>query len=521
MRYTSSITAFSQRRLAFPLETGFIWENPFPPAMVAVAATGIAYLRAPCSCVFLFSLPTNSGGDSWNEGSFWRTVFLVMVSLSMVAIVWMYVTVVKHLGRTQRGILLLSSHASKDRRDSSATSRGGQKRRKSSKTSTTSSISFDAMLHPTSSRPDVPLPWLLGPLNLSDRSEASPSQERAETSEDNGGEETRAPRATSLWKRWSKGDDDSCAGDGQHSVGMERQRSNDSQSSVFSSTRSNSQISAKDWLWSTSREAGFFGDRDVSDLEEEERENVLWLNTSAAAARNAPWALDQGRASKPLPTLPEAGLSANGTTQVAKGIDSLARAPCRRPSGASRQEKQCTAVDATPPHHSGEGDAVGSAALDVYVARPISGRLFATAAPAVTTASAATATGSSNNNADAGPADTDSSGERDSAPTRKKRFTHRVGKARGYVRRMSSIDLGDDHLEQGLGHGVGMSLGGVYTAGGEAGRKSSSGGAGPAQRDANDAMLRPRSGDRGTPTKHPRGSSRPGNMDKFISRVKW
>ena len=444
-----------------------------------------------------------------------------MVSLSMVAIVWMYVTVVKHLGRTQRSIVLLSSHASKDRRDSPATCRSGHNRRKSSKTSTTSSMSFDAMIRPTGSRPDVPLPLYLDPLRLSDRSENSPSRGIAGSSEDNCGEESRprAPRATSLWKRWVKGGE-SYTGDGQRSVGMGRQHSNGSQSPAFSLTRSNSQISAKDWLWSTSREAGFFGDRDVSDREEEERENALWLNTSATAARSTPGALDQGRASKPLPTLPEAELSTNATTHAVKGIEFLACAPCRRPSRPSREKQQapptpnheatksratspCTAVDdAAPSHHSRERTAVGSAALYGYVARPVSGRLFA-------------ATGGRNRNAGAGLADADCAGERGSTPTRKTCFTHRVGKARGYVRRMSSIDLGDDHSEHGFGHG------GVDPAGAIAGGKGGSGHAGKVQRDTKVTIWGPRSGDRGTLTKQPRGGSRPGNMDKFISRVKW
>lgn len=452
-----------------------------------------------------------------------------MVALSMVAIVWMYVTVVKHLGRTQRGILLLSSHASKGRRrDSPATCRRGQYRRKSSKSSTTSSMSFDGMLRPTSSRPDVPLPLFLDPLRLSDRSGASPSQERAGSSEGNGGEgpQRRAPRATSLWKRWVKGDEPS-TGDGQRSVGLEQYRSNDSQSSGFSFTRSNSQISAKDWLWSTSREAGFFGDRDVSDREEEERENVLWLNSSATAARSTPGALDQGKASKPLPTLPEAGLSTNATSGAMKSIDFLACTPCRLPSRPSRQEQQtpptpyheaitsravspCTAVDgAAPSHHSRERNAVGSAALDGYAARPVSGRLFSTTSPAVAT------TGDRNSNADAGLVSADSVGERDLAPTRKTCFTYRVGKARGYVRRMSSIDLGDDHLEHSLGHG------GIDAANAQAGRKGAPGHAGKVQRDAKVTLWGPRSGGRGMLTKQPRGRSRPGNMDKFISRVKW
>ena len=474
----------------------------------------------------IFPSWTKAGGDSWNEGNVWRTIFLAMVSLSMVAIVWMYVTVVKHLGRTQRGILLLSSHASKDRRDSSATHRGGRNRRKSSKTSITSSISFDAMLRPTSSRPEVPLPLLLGPLHLSDRSEASPSQERAGSLEDNGGEKSqpRAPRTTSLWKRWVEGEDSRTV-NGQHSVGIERHRSNDSQSSAFSLTRSNSQISAKDWLWSASREVGFFADKDVSDREEEERENALWINSSATAVRNALGALDQGRASKPLPTLPEAGLSTNTTTQVMKDIDALACAPCRRPSRALRQDQQTpmtpnheaaksrTAVDAAPSHHSRERNAVGHAALDGYISRPINGRLVATAGPAVATAS--TATGGSNSNADEGLVDTNSAEECHLTPTRKMRFTHRLGKARRYVRRMSSIDLGKDHFEQGVGHGS------VNAAGAKTGRKGGPGHARNVQRDTKVTLLGPRSGDRGTLTKQPRGSSRPGNMDKFISRVKW
>lgn len=472
---------------------------------------------------FLFvPSPTKAGGDSWNEGSLWRTVFLAMVSVSMVAIVWMYVTVVKHLGRTQRGILLLSSHASKGRRDSPATCRRSQNRRKSSKSSSTSSMSFDAMLRPTSSRPDVPLPLFLDPLRLSDRSGASPSQERAESSEDNGGEgsQRRAPRATSLWKRWVKGDEPS-TGDGQRSVGLEQYRSNDSQSSGFSFTRSNSQISAKDWLWSTSREAGFFGDRDVSDREEEERENVLWLNSSVTATRSTPGALDQIKASKPLPTLPEAGLSTNATSQAMKGT------PCRLPSRTSRQEQKtpptpyheaiksravspCTAVDgAAPSYHSRERNAVGSAALDGYAAGPFSGRLFSTTSPAIAT------TGDRNSNADAGLVGADSAGERDLAPTRKTCFTYRVGKARGYVRKMSSIDLGDVHFEHSLGHG------GIDAANAQAGRKGVPGHAGKVQRDTKVTLWGPRSGGRGMLTKQPRGSSRPGNMDKFISRVKW
>lgn len=479
-------------------------------------------------CCLVFTSPIKAGGDSWNEGSFWRTVFLAMVSLSMVAIVWMYVTVVKHLARTQRGIVLLSSHASKDRHDSPATCRSGRKRRKSSKTSTTLSISFDAMLRTTGSRPDVPLPLYLDPLRLSDQSEASPSRGIAGSSEDHCGEKSRprAPRATSLWKKWVKGDE-FCTADGKRSAGVERQRSNDSQSAAFSFTRSNSQISAKDWLWSTSREAGFFGDRDVSDREEEERENALWLNSSATAARNT-GTLDQVRASKPLPTLPEAELSNNATTQVMKGIDFLGCAPCRRPSRPSRQEQQapptpnheatksrvaspCTTVDnAAPSYHSRERTAIGSAALDGYAAPPVSGRLFAaTAATGVAT------TGGRNSNAGAGLADAESAGERDLTPTRKTCFTHRVGKARGYVRRMSGIDLDDDHSEHSLSHG------GVDAAGTQDGGKGGSGHARKAQRDTKVTLWASRGGDRGTLTKQPRGGSRPGNMDKFISRVKW
>ena len=52
----------------------------------------------------------NDSFASWNAGSWWRGEFLALVFVSIVAIVWMYVTVVNRLGHTQRKIALLSSH---------------------------------------------------------------------------------------------------------------------------------------------------------------------------------------------------------------------------------------------------------------------------------------------------------------------------------------------------------------------------------------------------------------------------
>lgn len=452
----------------------------------------------------------------------------------MVSIVCMYVTVVKHLGRTQRGVLLLSSHATSDRHRDSSTTFRGRKRRKNSKTSVVSSLPLDTKFHSASSRADAPLPLLLGPLQHSEQSEASPPQERAKTSEDNDGKDPKqpAPQTMSLWQRWTK-NDYSSSSHSQRSVGVERQRSNDSQSSVSSFARSNSQISAKDWLWSASREAGFFGDKDVSDIEGEERENALWLSSSATAARNAiaTATLDVGRASKPLPTLPESGMSTKTTVKVTDGAKNLSCAPCRHPSRTSKRDQQislslnhavvkkrasprCTAGGASPFDRSGEHrDAVGSAALDGYSDRLISGDLGATAAPAAATA--VVAGGGSSINGDAGAADTESPGGRYVVLTRKSSLGNRVGKARGYVRRMSSIDVTDDHAEQGLGHG------GVDAAGGEAGRKGDAGPAGSLKRDTVVTVMGPKPGNRGMVLKQPRGSGRPGNMDKFISRVKW
>lgn len=49
-------------------------------------------------------------------GAVWRSAFLAVVFLSIMYVVWAYVAVIRHLGRAQRDIVLLSAHSARSSR---------------------------------------------------------------------------------------------------------------------------------------------------------------------------------------------------------------------------------------------------------------------------------------------------------------------------------------------------------------------------------------------------------------------
>ncbi|CAM9141205.1 unnamed protein product [Scytosiphon promiscuus] len=440
-------------------------------------------------------------GDSWNAGSLWRAIFLVGVFVSMVMIVWAYVEVVKTLGRAQKNVFGLSLHATANRHRESYSTKNRQQ--DSEKTSREGQLSrwFSAMSRPANVKPADGASKSLARSEKGKRlsggreaaSESSDSLavaaaaaalEVAETSK------RRSSRSDSLWKRMLLG---SIVEDieGERRVSLdcarkqERGENNSSPASSISYTRSNSNVSVKDWLWSTSRDLGFFGENESlgESSEEEACTNVLWLNgmpsptkrrlSSGVETGNGPVFTTTATRPKHLQTdrgadddrtIFESRASSQRMPKVRATVEAKAAGGALAAASAEMDGSD-TPWRMSSPAHGGDGSHIDPLAM--------------------------------------------------LAPTMlaKSRLASGVASARGYVRRMSSIDA--DYGDVVFGNNVIR-----------AGRSA------PATR-GRQGLNRKMSGNFLTPTAVPKGvqsvrdqpSPRNGapekNMDKFISRIKW
>ncbi|CAM9578978.1 unnamed protein product [Ectocarpus fasciculatus] len=267
-----------------------------------------------------FFCGVDSGG---HIGSLWRAIFLVVVVLSMVVIVWAYVEVLKTLGRSQRNVFRLSLHATTNRHTEASSEKQRREQHQSPKPhGGASSAPFSDMPIPSSAVPGT-------------RLHVSPDQPKKDVSqrtvakesptEPNNNSAARPPpptspnkqlgRQNSFWKRVFLGSAEESAEGERRADGFstlpsqQRDCAEDSSNSSGSSwpfTRSNSNVSVRNWLWSTSRDVGFYADDEPlyeSSSEGEECKSTVWLNGMAAPANRR---LSLGAmAGGPIPTSPE------------------------------------------------------------------------------------------------------------------------------------------------------------------------------------------------------------------------
>ncbi|CBJ25684.1 hypothetical protein Esi_0008_0104 [Ectocarpus siliculosus] len=262
-------------------------------------------------------------GDSWNIGSLWRAIFLVVVLLSMVVIVWAYVEVLKTLGRAQRNVFRLSLEATTNRHTEASSVKQHREQRQSPKThGGASSAPISAMPIPSSAMPGARL-HVSPDQPKKDVSKRTVVKESPTEPKNNSAARPRPPtspnkrleRNNSFWK-WMFPISTEESADGERRANgfstlpsQQRDYAEHSSSSSGSSwpfTRSNSNVSVKNWLWSTSRDVGFYGDDDPlyeSSSEGEECKSVVWLNGMAAPVNRR---LSLGAvAGGPIPTSPE------------------------------------------------------------------------------------------------------------------------------------------------------------------------------------------------------------------------
>lgn len=488
----------------------------------------------------------------------WRLIFLVMVLISMVAIVWAYAEVVKNLSRAQKNVFRLSLHATTNRYKEPSTK---QQPQNPTTTANTSGRASSTSLSATS------LPKTSGEARLALPSLDQPSTTRGLVA---GGQEAsseprRRSRRDSLWRRIilgsiMEGNESAASLDCSRRQGVVEKYSasldcsrrqdiveNSGQSSVssVSYTRSNSNISVKDWLWSTSRDMGFFDDvesLEQSSEEEEECKNVLWLNGMASPAKrqlSSALSLSENSAPtvttpEPLPTLQETRRGSSSVEgqavivtevlgesdgAVDENFDSSMRTPTMKwknlfPNARTIDEAEAAAraaaleqaslplplpavehaaAAAIPSHGGGDEGSPGSSLALNRAGSHIEDPLVA----------ATTARSETSENNLAGPAI--------ATPQRliKSRFVSGVDRARGFVRRMSSLDM--DHGSSGYGNGVDV-RGSRY----DPADKDRSGRGKMVPGQAVSGAATPMGAqEQHLPTKTEK------DMDRFISRIKW
>lgn len=476
----------------------------------------------------------------------------------MVIIVWTYVEVVRTLGRAQRNVFRLSLHATANghREPSSTKNRQQQDRLKTTREGQLSRW-FSAMSRPASVKP------VDGPSESLDRSNkersvfsggrevssgssssfaaaaaAAAALEVTETSR------KRSSRSDSLWKRMLLG---SIVEDieGERNVSPDRARqqergeSSPSPASSISYTRSNSNVSVKNWLWSTSRDLGIFGENESLDesSEEEACTNVLWLNGMSSPTRRrlssgvkmmtGPIFTATATSSKRLKTSKETerGDKTGGVAVVDDGDLCESSTSSMRTPKMTQREKLSSKVGATKTVGTAGGTvATPSVAMHdsntpSHISSPAQDRDGSHIDPLVTAATAG------NGSPEVAGGGNNSSGNNNKnnlkgstamlappMPT-KSRLSNGVASARGYVRRMSSIDT--DYGDVVFGNKV-----------------IRAGRSGPADWNRQ-GFNRSMSGKFATPTavtpgvpggrEHPspRNNAPEKDMDRFISRIKW
>lgn len=473
-----------------------------------------------------------------------------MIFLSMVAIVWAYAEVVKNLNRAQKSAFRLSLHATTTRykdNTSSAKQLGGSPTVDPRKGSTASTKTGD--------NPDVrpPVPSLLQSAKGRGLDAARPGA-LSESTNGSAAQRKRPSIRDSLWRRIILGS--IVEGDEAGSLDLSRRKDvapsgNQSPDSPNSITRSHSNVSVRDWLWSASGDMSIFDETESrggsgGEEEEEECKNALWLNGMASPTkRRLSSAVKSMDKLAPTPATPpperrpstmEAGFggsSPKGDVVAVVGEgggandgnpSSFRRIPTMKletlfpksrttaevrapPSTAvlaeepATEEAAATAAVAASSHGNGDGDAnapdsshpgvnrAGSLTSDPVVAAKTEPLVAAKTEPLVAakTDTVRSSEGNSTNVAGNPTSATQTTPQR----AIKSRFVDGVGRARGYVSRMSSLDID-------------------YGGGSVFGR--------PAGTAATTPMGVRGSGElQQLPKKHEPEK----DMDRFISRIKW
>lgn len=488
---------------------------------------------------------------SWNIGSIWRGIFLAIVFVSMVVIIWTYGTVINRLGRAQRSISLLSSHASgggkRHAMQNSVHRAQGNHANERDQHRLGNILSIPKRAKPgTPIRPSLAyrapsgqqlsqyrqralqlergqdvqtgvnggkasaslvtprwgsvLKRVLSRGSIDDRdlgiddkekpaskpiarqpsaSEAPPPAPRRSSilkrltsrgSIDDGDSvqgvwEKRVseplarrasasggphPRKNSMLKRMisgsafdehgvSGGNDDASHRSSIFSFGMDN---TSRRSSLFSCYDTNSQVRSKEWLWSTSRDAGFVEEEGGNDSNEKEDEKavLLWINLSASRSSSGP--MEQMPSSNPLPTLMEADKRRAASSAFAPIADcsSDITTPSRMYQGLSKDEVRS------------DGSKIGSA-RSASTTVPREGEKPKVSGWSSSDGSSSKQPGTVTFAAISSPAEYNANrqGAQPVALTRsvKPRLVDGAGKARKFIHRMSSIDL--DNVNYGVG----------------------------------------------------------------------
>lgn len=416
----------------------------------------------------------------------------MVVFLSMVAIVWTYVSVVERLGRAQRGISLLSSRTAGSNTYSMQQHRIVKKRGKKSKAAA-SSQSVRTVSDPTSANPGAPLRLCFGPAANTGQGSNDLRQGLSPEVKDVEKSNVFQPRRSTL----ETGIPHAQSGDRN---GSESRRLADSPSSLLSVTRSNSQVSSKNWLWSTYRELGFSEDKNEVGDGGDDDTGVLWLNV-ATLPRSAASVLGRNASTRPLPTLLEAE-SAIATMWKPSGHTGGSSVPS--PSITWERKVHTTQLaiarsNSGPSFTGGEATRARERELTIADNRSHSNG------------------GTIRQSASFGGQSTDLdgaiSGSAVSAPKRpvKSRIVDGAGRARSFVRRMSSLDV--DQQSRSV---VRSSNNGFIKDNGAWEKVSSS--------ERSSSLRRANGGAEERNAQRTRlsgGEAGSGHMEKFISRVKW
>ncbi|CAM9099024.1 unnamed protein product, partial [Hapterophycus canaliculatus] len=450
-------------------------------------------------------------GDSWNAGSLWRAVFLAGVFVSMVTIVWAYVEVVKTLGQAQKKVFGLSLNAAADlhrehsstknrkQRDSLGTTRGGRSSRWFSIVSRPASVKPEGKFTESLDRSEKDrgiftrgreLPS--GPNGSLAAAAAAAAQEVSRTSR------KRSSRSDSLWKRMLLG---SIVEDveGERGVSPDRGRQQErlenspSSHSSISYTRSNSNVSVKDWLWSTSRDLGFFGETESlgESSEGEECANVLWLNGMPSPTRRRLSSGVEMRTTAAFSKRPRTSQETQPKNKTGDwavddgGTSFQSTASSLRMPKMTKIEQLSPKVRATAGVNTATGTvgAASNAMDDSNLSPPMSsthGRPPAMLAPPLLA---------------------------------KSRLANGVASARGYVRRMSSIDTDYGDVVFGA-HVIRAGRPALAERGGQGLNRRTPG------KFASPSLV-PMEVQGGREQPPPRNVAPEKDMDKFISRIKW
>lgn len=242
-------------------------------------------------------------------------------------------------------------------------------------------------------------------------------------------------------------------------------------SSLFSFYDTNSQVRSKEWLWSTSRDAGFVGEEGGpgSNEKEDDKAVLLWVNLSASRSSSGP--MEKMPPSMPLPTLMEADKRRAASSTFAPIADrsSNVTAPLRMYEGLSKDE---VGSDGS---RTGSSRCASTTVLREGEKTSISGWSSSDGSTSKKTSTVSFA-------AIPGPAECNAN-QQGRQPTRsvKPRLVTGTGKARKFIDRMSSFDMDKVNSSPGKRGLV--------------------------------AMVRL--------SKEGRGKAESGDMEKFIARVKW